>query len=384
MGLEVLLMILFGYFAFALFLVYVLMCGNNKFHRSGVIGKLYVFLMVTLPNSCESFGQRILPQRCRATGRGGCLGKNGPCRYFIFLFYVTIYIGFIVVYIFRVHPNLEHIYSSYLPLHRVLSFLVLPGPWIIVVLLQFLDPGTITAENVKSYMEIYKYDKVLYKPKQCPTLHLPVVARSRFCKYTERRVARYDHYCPWLLATVGERTQRFFLLFLFLNIIPSTYYAVGSYRLLRYVISTVKVRWGKSLLQNFTYGFIISLQMQPAVAGIFIILAGIAISMTFFLAQQIYYVSKNITQVELDKIDAVKEERAARHITEKYVHFYDNGFVQNWKEVLFPPKVAKHAPVTMDDFDAKKFPLDDKRKTPGASHGGAKSEVQKRRGGRRH
>ena len=372
------------YFALALLMVYVLMCGNNKFHRSGIIGKMYVFLMGTVPDTMERWFTKMLPKRCQP-GRGGCLGKNGPCRYFIFLFYVGIYVGFIVVYLSRIHPNLEHVYSSHLGLHRVLSFLVLPGPWIICLILQIIDPGTITAENVRSYLEQYKYDNVLYTPKQCRTLHLPVVARSRYCKYTERRVARYDHYCPWLLATIGERTQRFFLMFLFLNIVPSVYYSVGSFRYLQWLLSTVRARWSTSRMENFMLMFIITIQNEPFVVGIAIVLTGIAVALTIFLAQQMYYVSKNITQIELDKIELVQEEREMRGDKTKYVHFYDNGFVQNWKDVLFPPKIAKHAPVTMADFDEKKFPIEEKKKAfKPVTQGGSRIEAQKRRGGRRH
>ena len=43
--------------------------------------------------------------------------------------------------------------------------------------------------------------------------------------------------------------------------------------------------------------------------------------MTLFLQQQLYCISTNITQVELDKI--VETEWQAQKSTKKYVHFYD-------------------------------------------------------------
>lgn len=328
------------------------MCGNNKFHRNGVVGKIYRFIMGTIPSAMQKISAKILPKKCRPDGEAGCLGKGGPCRYFIFFFYVSIYVGFIAIYVTKIHPNIETIYPDHVTLHKILTFVVLPGPWIICLMLQFMDPGTITPENVKSYLEVYKFDNRLYQGKECPTLHLPVPARSRYCNYTKRRIARYDHYCPWMLASIGERTQRFFPLFLLGNIIPSAYYAWGSYKILKAGIVALNIRWSTSIMKNVTYMAILSMRDNPLVLGELIMLTGIAVSMSFFLIQQIYYISRNITQVELDKIEMWKEYNSDK----KYVHFYSNGFFENWKEVLFPPKIAKHAPVTMDDFDRKQFP----------------------------
>jgi hypothetical protein len=161
------------------------MCGNNKFHRSGFVGSVYRLFMERFPD----WVQHWAPKCCRSEGKGGCLGRGGPCRYFIFGFYFVIYSFFIVVYLSCVDPNLKNLYAKHLALHRLLSYLVLPWPWVIFVLLQFYDPGEITRENVKSYIDLYPLDRVLYFPKVCPTLRLPVVARSRFCRYSERRIA---------------------------------------------------------------------------------------------------------------------------------------------------------------------------------------------------
>ena len=174
------------------FFVYILICGNNKFHRDGCVGKLYYYLMVRFPNYCDQLAKKIVPKRFKKENPKDptCLGKGGPCRYFICVFYMFIYAVFIFVYIRDIHPNLQHIYSSHLEIHRILSFLVLPWPWIIFIAFQFMDPGEITPTNVLSYMKRYPYDNVLYREgKVCPTLHIPVVARSRYCRYTRRRVA---------------------------------------------------------------------------------------------------------------------------------------------------------------------------------------------------
>jgi hypothetical protein len=120
----------------------------------------------------------------------------------------VIYTFFIVVYLLFVHSNLENIYSHHLALHRLLSYLVLPWPWLIFVALQFYDPGEITRENVKSYINLYPLDRVLYFPKVCPTLKLPVVARSRFCRYTGRRIALVLSLTPESMTTTVPGSSR--------------------------------------------------------------------------------------------------------------------------------------------------------------------------------
>ena len=103
---------------------------------------------------------------------------------------MIIYAIFIVVYVYYIHPQVKYIYPKHTQMHRYLTFLVLPWPWIIFIAFQYMDPGVITPTNVYSYMKKYPYDNVLYRQgKVCPTLHVPVVARSRYCRYTKRRVA---------------------------------------------------------------------------------------------------------------------------------------------------------------------------------------------------
>jgi hypothetical protein len=77
---------------------------------------------------------------------------------------------------------------------------------------------------------------------------------------------------------------------------------------------------------------------EALVATNVIVLASLATILLVFLVQQCYYVSRNITQVERGRIAMAKGQG-------KYRHFYDRGFVQNWKECLFPPVARRHAPV---------------------------------------
>ena len=71
----------------------------------------------------------------------------------------------------------------------------------------------------------------------------------------------------------------------------------------------------------------------------------IAVTLIVFIGQQMYYVTVNKTQVELDKIEAVMDAKEKLGDKTPYVHFYDHGIIENWKEFLFPPKIEKHKPM---------------------------------------
>jgi hypothetical protein len=78
--------------------------------------------------------------------------------------------------------------------------------------------------------------------------------------------------------------------------------------------------------------------------GFCLVLAIVAATLLAFLFQQMWYVSVNKTQVELEKIDAMKAKWKKEGVTRKYVHHYGHGFVQNWQEFLFPEVMAKQTP----------------------------------------
>ncbi|OHT02119.1 hypothetical protein TRFO_07325 [Tritrichomonas foetus] len=189
------LLILLIYFLFLSFFIYVLICGNNKFHRDGFIGKVYYLMMVKLPAKLNSCATKFIPKKyANNTNATSCMGKGGPCRYFIAIFYMCIYAFFVGVYVYYIHPQVPRLYPNHVQLHRILTFLVLPWPWIIFIAFQFMDPGEITPTNVLSYMKEYPYDNAIHpEGRVCRTLHIPIVARSRYCQYTNRRVA-YVHF----------------------------------------------------------------------------------------------------------------------------------------------------------------------------------------------
>ena len=87
----------------------------------------------------------------------------------------------------------------------------------------FSDPGTVTAASLARHGSTYAFDGLLYAPRRCVTMRLPAPARSKFCRVTNRRVARFDHFCVWMNNAVGENNYRYFLGFLLTHVVLCAY-----------------------------------------------------------------------------------------------------------------------------------------------------------------
>ena len=181
---ELVLWFLLIYCLLLSFLIYVFICGNTDCHRDGFIGAVYQFLTLRIPK----LFRRIFKKYHIGNQSSKCCCIFGCFRYFTFAFFIFIYVFFVLVNLFNVFPDAEEIFSD--P-HRYLfwSLFVLPWPWIFVLILQFVDPGTITSTNVNAYLEMYPYDNLLYKPAICKTTKLPIVPRSRYDRFSNRRIA---------------------------------------------------------------------------------------------------------------------------------------------------------------------------------------------------
>jgi hypothetical protein len=148
------------------------------------------------------------------------------------------------------------------------------------------------------------------------------------------------------MAPIGERTHRVFLAFLALNGIASTYYFVNLVHYFAWLMERLSPRipWTASPVVNVALGGYVLLITGPFGSVFTVLLGMIAIVLWFFLLQQCYFVSKNITQIELEKIDQVKEKWKKECVKKTYVHAYSKGFVQNWIDFFWPPVVKKQKP----------------------------------------
>lgn len=86
------------------------------------------------------------------------------------------------------------------------------------------NPGIIKKSNLKSALNKFEYDGVMFKKNnECSTCRIPKPARSKHCSLCNVCVQKFDHHCIWLNRCVGYYNYRFFLLFLLTHSIVCAY-----------------------------------------------------------------------------------------------------------------------------------------------------------------
>jgi palmitoyltransferase len=250
------------------------------------------------------------------------------------------YVGYIILsllYLSFVVPKLS-LFLNNPGFHDFFVLVILPSPWIIVLLLQFVDPGTVTIHNVDEYLKIYPYDHVIYRPAKCSRLLIPAVPRSQFCPFTQQRVAKFDHYSPWVVACIGQGTIWLYFLLLVANLLIMCYIYVVSCQFLAWNFDGIVARHGEKV--SLIYDICVMISKERTVTGLalFCLICGLALSIA--VIRQFYLISVNVTTVEIEKNGKEIIRRKKEKDSEPFVPLYDKGFARNWLEVIFPPVVA--------------------------------------------
>lgn len=349
-------------------LIGIMIFGNAECCKGTCFASIYHFFATKLPQSIEAKARKVLKMRPASEDRHGadCAGRGGPCRYFVMIFFMILYGALVFDFFKNTYRFLPLLHNR--PLFYQFLAIVLPCiPWIVVLSLQFMDPGVITAENVEGYLKKYPYDNIVYKEKICPTDKIPVVPRSRYCNYSRKRVAKYDHYCPWVLVPIGERNHRYFLLFLIACIVASTYYCINDVFVVFFYFMQVyqRIPWTNSFGRNLILFVVVILKLQSFNAVCIILFIVIIITLVVFVIQQLYNISRNITSIEEYKYEKAQEEmdKKAKKGHKKIVpNIYDHGLISNWIEFLFPTRVPKGEPWKPDKTWQKRIDQTENKK----------------------
>jgi hypothetical protein len=146
-----------------------------------------------------------------------------------------------------------------------------------------------------------------------------------------------------VLQPIGERSHRFFLLFLISTAFTASYYTCNEAKQFAVHLRSLspRVNWQSGKTANALIVAHLLLRFEMPLIAFFLVLAIVAVTLIGFILQQAYYVSVNKTQIELDKIDEMVGKWKKEGVKKRYVHPYGHGFVQNWREFLFPPHVQR-------------------------------------------
>lgn len=146
------------------------------------------------------------------------------------------------------------------------------------------DPGYVPVPDVK----IDFSDTVSRKSRDddwtvCHRCEMWRPTRAYHCKVCKRCVRKMDHHCPWVNNCVGEKNQRFFVLFLFYTLLLC---------LLTYVIIAVSWNqiWEVEMMHHATHAM--GLLIEASMMGIFAVL---------ILVDQLSAIISDETAIELLK-----------------------------------------------------------------------------------
>jgi len=304
--------------------LFVLLFGESAAFRDTIVGKTHWFFTQGLCHYSGRAVRGVFGERAETALSGVgeyCCDRPNP---FMQLCYLLLVLGGYFVFCERAF--------EFIPGPHLASYHLFTGPLAVAVglglflLTSFSDPGTVTAANVEAHLRAFAHDGQLYRPKQCSTLRLPVPARSKFCRVTNRRVARFDHFCGWMNNTIGENNLRFFLAFLLWHAALCFY---GVYLVVailageaseRQLVQTVVDhrnarlgagavgRWSRSTVTSVVR-WLLHYHSVLVLLAIFVALTGVML--VCFLGYHLWLVANNTTTYETFKWADYREEARA-------------------------------------------------------------------------
>lgn len=231
------------------------------------------------------------------------------------------------------------------------------------------NPGIVTPNNLKQHLKYYRYDGLIYTPKDCSTCKFQKPARSKHCSLCKACVGKMDHHCAWINGCIGENNQRYFFIFLFTLVEFSAYGAYLCFQIYRGMI----IEWGldkaymldsngNKMPVSFHKAFLYVLQHDRIIGSIGILGMVVSIVVFVFFIYQVYLAARGITTNEAFKWEMVEDaidrgelyksdggqyktyysqsEAKGKRIEslEEVENIYDEGFLTNLHQVFFPPK----------------------------------------------
>jgi len=330
---------------------------------------------------------------------------NIVAEYFLQIMYLVVVLGswsIIFTYAYPMVNDSEHVSN----IHKYVGYVVFCACMTSFRYASNASPGYITKRTLSKH-DNYPYDNLLFPSDRiCPTVGIPKLARSKYDRFSEVHVARFDHFCGWLHNPIGEENYRYFLLFLVVHVCMCIYGTTVCYLLFRGEVLDKKLLevtfFNPSTGKEFTADwFVVSqylFQRNFYVAGVFILMACMTVVLGGFLGYHIWLTSRGMTTNESAKWGQVKKwhrqesKRYQKAVKEGLVsannsaseassvvtdgdvtctgaastkddaysnqdsdeppisdpgpmppNIYNQGFVENWKEVIFPRSLRQDA-----------------------------------------
>lgn len=208
-----------------------MLCGPNELFKGTFVATLYWFLTEGALEYLEKLYQKIFGKKFNYDNKIFKIVFSEK-HHFIQMFYLVVSLGGIILFfkaaLLRI-PN-ENLGS----IHFILMPLAIMFIYISFYIASTSNPGIITENNVDKICKHFKYDHVLYSERLCRTCNMIKPARSKHCGLCNACVAKADHHCSWINNCVGYLNFRWFLLFLFSNLVICVYGIYLSYNIIKF------------------------------------------------------------------------------------------------------------------------------------------------------
>ncbi|CAB9505384.1 zinc finger [Seminavis robusta] len=307
--------------------------------------------------------------------------------------YLTVVIGGFLTLWLHAYPWAQQ--SSHVPnYHLNIGYVVFLFALYTWRLTMTTSPGIITNETLQ-YYDHFPYDDFLYvKGRMDKKRGIPRLARSKFDRMKhQQHVARFDHYCGWVAGTIGEENYRLFLLFVATQFGMCVYGTMVLTRLFMgeiedsnlYEVTFLDKSTGQEYKANNYVVFQYLFHRHIWEAAILTIMAVMAIALSCFLLYHFYVTSIGMTTNEHYKWSDVRKwhkeqvkkynayvkkqqettandnsqpekspsngDTPTNHASDEVMedpgpipkNIYNRGFVENWKQVLFPISLQRKA-----------------------------------------
>ncbi|KAJ3424704.1 palmitoyltransferase swf1 [Anaeramoeba flamelloides] len=218
-----------------------------------------------------------------------------------------------------------------------------------------VNPGYISQENCRQYTNQYNYDHQLFYPTRCRTCHFQKPARSKHDRFTNKCIARYDHYCTFLMKPIGLLNYRYYLLYLFFSLIMHCYSSFFHLLLLTdrvYQQDLVNDSdfYTSALSQKLKLFFLITFKCKWTITILFLSSYLVTI-FSWLLIKHFFFLLNNETENEKLKYEKLLKDTSYRKEVfqirnslkiktklnfQTNQYFYKKKFFQNLREVFFP------------------------------------------------
>ena len=269
------------------------------------------------------------------------------------LYFTFLTIGWGVVFI-RVYPLIrasEHLSN----IHVTNGYLVFAACLLSWKFASSASPGNITPSTMQKF-DNYPYDGILYEENStCPTLNQRKLARSKYDRFTQKHVPRFDHFCGWLRQPIGEENYRHFLMFVAVHALMCGYGCL--------IIASIIQDSGKETTpDDEKTAFGSKLRIHASLSMIMCFLGLVAVTLLSFFGFHMYLISRGMTTNEYYKwklITSRHEAAKARYLKSLNrdvrkddeedqsftsvndpgsfpANIYDQGLINNFLEILYP------------------------------------------------